>query len=376
MILASRTRSYDFAIVGGGIVGAAIAYGLARLGQRVAVLDEGDRALRAARTNFGLIWLQSKGFGFPPYMQWTRRSVDAWPEFSQRIEDLTGVNLEYSKKGGINFCLGEAEFKARRLGIEQMRAESDVNETQLVERDELERMLPGVRFGETVTGGSYCPHDGHCNPLLLLCALHSAMERTGVNYMPDSPVTSVRRAAAGYVVQSRDSTVYAGKVVLAAGHGSAKLAPQLGLPAPIRAQRGQILVTERLEPFLPLPCSGLRQTANGTVMIGASHEDTGLDDGTTPAVGAAMASRALRIVPDLGRVRLIRTWGGIRVLTPDHCPLYHESESCPGTFIITCHSGVTLAAVHATILADCLASGRLSAIEPFNAKRFNLLQAA
>jgi len=92
---------YDVVVVGGGIVGAAIAFGVAERGKRVAVLDEGDRACRAARANFGLVWLQSKGDGMPAYMRWTRRSADLWPAFAQRLRTFTGVDTEFRQDGGL-----------------------------------------------------------------------------------------------------------------------------------------------------------------------------------------------------------------------------------------------------------------------------------
>ena len=69
------SRSYDVAVVGGGLVGAAMAWGLAREGQRVALLDEGDVAVRAARGNFALVWVQSKGLGLAAYAGWTHALV-------------------------------------------------------------------------------------------------------------------------------------------------------------------------------------------------------------------------------------------------------------------------------------------------------------
>ena len=75
----------DFAVIGGGLVGAAIAWGLARRGRRVAMLDEGDIALRASRGNFALIWVQSKGGGMSRYALWTRQSSDAWPELAEAL---------------------------------------------------------------------------------------------------------------------------------------------------------------------------------------------------------------------------------------------------------------------------------------------------
>lgn len=68
------TQTSDAIVVGGGLVGMAIAYGLIRNGLKVTVLDEGDIAHRASRANFGLVWVQSKGVGMPAYARWSRRS--------------------------------------------------------------------------------------------------------------------------------------------------------------------------------------------------------------------------------------------------------------------------------------------------------------
>jgi glycine/D-amino acid oxidase-like deaminating enzyme len=180
-----------------------------------------------------------------------------------------------------------------------------------------------------------------------------------------------------FVLDTAKGRVEAGKVVLAAGHGIPALADFFALPAPMRAERGQILVTERLRPVIRLPASGIRQTDDGTVMIGSSKENVGLDDRTTVAVGGRMAARAIRILPELAHARLTRTWGGIRVLTPDNHPVYAESTRYPGAFVCICHSGVTLAAVHAGDAAEAIAAGKLS--EPMNAfhpRRFDVQKAA
>ncbi len=75
---------YDAMVIGGGLVGTAVAYGLTRLGKRPVVLDEGDIAHRASRGNFGLVWVQSKGFGVPEYQRWTRTSADELGRFLTR----------------------------------------------------------------------------------------------------------------------------------------------------------------------------------------------------------------------------------------------------------------------------------------------------
>ena len=369
--------AYDAAIIGGGMVSSAVGLGLADRGLRVVVLDEGDRALRAARTNFGLVWVQSKGNGMPAYMRWTRRSADLWPAFARRLMETTGVNPEYRKDGGLFYTLGEAGFEEQRRKVLSLKAQADIFGTEMVDRAGLERLMPGVRFGDDVTGASYCPHDGHANPLLLLRAMHAALQLAGAHYRPDAPVHTATYRDGRFFIGTAQGVVEAGKVVLAAGHGIPALADSLGLPAPMHAERGQILVTERVRPFLRLPASGIRQTDDGTVMLGSSKENVGLDDRTTVAVGGRMAARAIRILPELARARLQRTWSGIRVLTPDNHPVYAESSRCPGAFVCICHSGVTLAAVHAGDAAEAIAAGRLSEfMSAFHPRRFDVQAAA
>ena len=90
---APRREEPDVAVVGGGVVGASIAWGLARKGTRVAVLDEGDTAFRASRGNFALVWVQSKGLGMAEYAAWTKRSAEAWPRLAAELKQETGIDV-------------------------------------------------------------------------------------------------------------------------------------------------------------------------------------------------------------------------------------------------------------------------------------------
>ena len=107
------TKDYDVAIVGGGLLGSAIAWGLGRLGQSVAVLDEGDITKRASRANFALVWVQSKGLGMPAYTGWTVRASQAWPRLAAELKDETGLDVALQQNGGFHLTLGEAEFAQR-----------------------------------------------------------------------------------------------------------------------------------------------------------------------------------------------------------------------------------------------------------------------
>ena len=239
---------FDAIVIGGGLVGSAIAYGLANAGLRPALIDEGDVAYRASRGNFGLVWVQTKGLGAPHYQRWTRRSAEEWPHLAAELGERTGISVGLQQPGGLQLCLGEEEFEQRRRMMERMQTEAGNFgfDYRMIERAELAEMLPGL--GPEVTGASWTPYDGHANPLNLLHALHKGFLGKGGTYLPNRSVTEAHAAPNDFRVAIAGDEIAAPKVVLAAGLGNAQLAPLFGLSAPVRPQRGQILVTERARP--------------------------------------------------------------------------------------------------------------------------------
>ena len=363
----------DFAVIGGGLVGTAIGWGLARLGQRVAILDEGDTAYRASRGNFALVWVQSKGMGMPRYARWTKLSSDSWAGLAEILKQDTGIDVHFKRPGGFNIALGEDELERKALQLKRLHNQPDMVPYgyEVVERTRLKEMLPEI--GPDVAGGIYCPLDGHTNALKLLRSLHTAFAQLGGDYRPLCKVSRVTRDGQAFRVEHQGGTLVAGKVVLAAGNGNAGLAPMLGLQAPVRPQRGQIVVTERLKPFLNYPIVTIRQTDEGTVMLGDSLEEAGFDDTVGTGVISTIAERATRTFPLLGRANVVRSWAALRVMTKDGFPIYDQSASHPGAFLTTCHSGVTLAAAHALHLAPMLVAGALPQdFAPFSARRFDV----
>ncbi len=368
---------FDAIVIGGGLVGSAIAYGLARGGLATALLDEGDVAFRASRGNFGLVWVQSKGDGAPHYQRWTRRSADEWPVLSAELLDKTGIAVGHQRPGGVHLCLGEAEFDERRRRMERMRQQSGNFgfEYRMLDRHEVADMLPGI--GPTVTGASWTPYDGHANPLNLLHALHKGFVEKGGRYAPNTTVSDAAAAPGDFRISAAAGEIAAPRVVLAAGLGNLTLAPLFGLNAPVRPQRGQILVTERAQHVLPMPTTTIRQTEEGSIMLGDSQEDVGFDTGQNPAIMQAIARRAALTFPWLRDLQIVRAWAALRVMPPDGLPIYDQSERFPGAFTANCHSGVTLAGVHANIFAPMVAQGGLdSSLDLFSAKRFDVPAAA
>lgn len=364
--------SIDTLVIGGGVVGMSIAYGLALAGERVRVLDEGDDAFRAARGNFGLVWVQGKGVNSPDYARWTMSSAKGWQTFAQELTDRTGIALELEQNGGLNFCLSDNELEERVADLESLRvALGEPYPYEVLDRSALQALTPDI--GPKVAGATFGNLDGHVSPLRLLRALFSAFLALGGELVNPVRCERIEKLSDGFHAWAAGIEHTAGRVVLTAGLGNRNLAPMVGLNAPIGPSRGQILVTERMKPFLKYPSGVIRQTGEGVVQIGDSKEDVGFDDGTSLVQLARIAERARQIYPVLENANVVRTWGALRVMTPDGLPIYQESAQCPGAFLVTCHSGITLASVHATALVRWMRGGEEPAsIKNFKVERFHV----
>ena len=340
----------EYAVIGGGLVGMAIAWGLARRSRSVTVFDEGDLAFRASRGNFGLVWVQGKGVAMPNYARWSRLSAELWPQLSNELTELTGISLELMQPGGMELFLSDDEAEETVTQLTALRAALGGDYPfEFLGHKAVKSMIPEI--GPEVVGATYSPLDGHVNPLYLLRALHKAARAEGATVLHGHSVDKIESMGRGFRIIRKEGMFVADNVVLCAGLGNARLAPMVGLDAPVKPNRGQVIITERVRPFLKLPTVHVRQVGEGALQIGDSKEDVGLIDATCSEVIAGTALRATRYFPLLENVRVVRTWAALRVMSPDGHPIYDRSLTCPGASLVTCHSGVTLAAVHVKVLA-------------------------
>lgn len=367
----------EYVVIGGGVVGCAVAYGLLKAGHHVTVLDGGDSAHRASRGNFGLVWLSCKGLDAPHYAAWTRRSVGMWRELADELEQISGESINLVQEGGYDFHFSEAEMKARVAQYEYLRKVLGSDHPYEVwDQARLKREEPQI--GPDVVGAIFGTEDGHVNPLKLLKAYTKAIKALGGEIITQVNVERIQQQADGrFTVELREGkTITSDKIVLAAGLGAAELGPQIGLKAPVKPQKGQVLITEKLPTMINRPSGIIRQVDEGGIQIGDSKEDAGLDDQETMAVTAAIAERAIAVYPFLAQTRLIRSWGALRIISPDGLPIYQQSSSHPGAYMVSCHSGITLAAAHSYLLPHWLENDDNSPdLELFSEDRFELSEA-
>ncbi|MDL2267145.1 FAD-binding oxidoreductase [Desulfovibrio sp. OttesenSCG-928-G15] len=348
------SHSQDFLVIGGGIVGASIAYGIQRLGFKTALVDTAPGqtgADKASRGNMGLIWCQSKFAHFPKYARWGFTASSAYAPFVSDVEEFSGINTHYSPSGGLIPCLGEKDFSSREQYLGALRKSVGADyPARMILRDELQSKLPRVPFGPEVCGAVWCDRDGFIEPLQLLYAVRKAFVNLGGQWHSESPIFSVRQEGAGYKALGPGGSYSAAKIILAAGLSNKKLCSELGLTLPIFADRSQVMLTERIDDILPIPILGITRTPGGTVMIGFKHERAGSDSSIAPDIVIEEGKWALRVWPELGKLRIIRTWSGLRVMPEDGQPIYDTVPGHPKVFIVNAHSAVTLAPLHASIL--------------------------
>ena len=208
--------------MGGGLVGFSIAYGLTRCGLGCALLDASDTDFRAARGNFGLVWVQGKGAGFSAYADWTMRSSELWPALCEELQDMTGHGLGLEQDGGIHICLSQEEYDERKEKLDLLRSHQNGRFAyEMLDRQTLLELQPDL--GPDVVGGSWCPSDGHVNPLYLLRSLHDGFLRHGGHVHADAEVDDISFAKGIFTVTSRQGQFRAPRLVLRLGLATGNL---------------------------------------------------------------------------------------------------------------------------------------------------------
>ncbi len=339
-------------IIGGGVVGLSIAYGLLKSGQSVVVLDGAEEDFRASHGNFGLIWIQGKGAKAPAYASWSRQSAALWNDYAHDLRVETGVDVSLSQTGGIEYFTDATELETYVASLENLRdALGGDYPFDVLDRAAVRKYVPEV--GDKVIGGVFSKMDGHVNPLDLLRALTIAVRKAGGQIITGAQVVDIETGDDGFAALLKDGSKVDGeRLILAAGLGALQLGHKLGFSMPIRPQQGQVLITEKLPYFLKYPSGSLRQVNEGGVQIGASKAEVGLNDVVDIPTIAKLAQHATDVFPHLSTVKLVRSWAALRIMSDDGLPIYQRSPRFPRASFVTCHSGITLSAVHARLLPD------------------------
>lgn len=360
-----------YLVLGGGIVGSAIAYGIAHLGQPVIMLDGGDGDMRASRGNFGLVWVEGKGWNIPAYARLAQKTAIQWDKLAIQLQQETGLDMGHVHTGGFNFILEDSIRQQHEQKLKNIQNNVPSFQYEFLPYDQLVKTYP--HLGKDVIGAFYCQQNGIVNPLNALYAFWQGIVAKGGTIETRIHVNAITPPSTQdglYHVNTNKGIYRAEKIILSMGLHNQAFGIQVGLHLPVRKQRGQIIATEKVRPILDIPSLQIRQTVEGSLMIGETHENDVDTTDTTITGMQFMAERALRIFPLLKHVNSVRCWGAMRILTPDGGPIYEQNQRAYG---VALHSGVTMAAYHAYDYAHSVVYGQTSAdVRALSGKRFHV----
>jgi sarcosine oxidase subunit beta len=314
----------EVVVVGGGVIGAAAAYWLARMGAGVLLLESRLPGWGASGRNAGLV------LGGPASLEMVRATL---------AEE--GIDAGYEEPGHLALASSDAVLASFRRELAARPA--GATPLHLLDHAECEALL-GTRVAPRFLGGRWMPLAGALHPARFVHGLAGAAVRRGAVLASRTPVRRVRRAAGGgeWEVATARGRVRAGRVVLACSAGAARLWPPLA--GVLAATRGQVLATRPLprlfRPGMAVDYGSLywRQTGDGTVVLGGlfgldPERERSAREALNPRIQGALERFLPEAFPDLPPVAVARRWAGIMDATPDGRPVVGEWPDAPGLWV-------------------------------------------
>jgi len=358
----------DVVVVGGGLAGCAAAYYLASEGLEVLLLERGELNREASGTNAGSFHFQiaihqlterDAAGSHARLAADVRLHLDAarlWETLEDELRGPLGVH----RTGGL--MVAETPEELQLLHDKHAIEEEAGLETHVLEGDELRRFAPYL--AHDLLGATWCPAEGHANPFLAAPLFASRAADRGAEIRTGVAVEGVEP---GFVVRTSAGAVRARRIVNAAGAWASELARTSGVDLPTRAEGLHVNVTEPrrkvLEPLVQHIGRRLtlKQSDSGTYIIGggwpARPEERPARYSTLWSSAAGNAAVAIRVMPELASVRLLRMWTGVMAFTDDLQPVVGEIEALPGYFTCIATTGFTLSPMIASMLAAHVARG-------------------
>jgi glycine/D-amino acid oxidase-like deaminating enzyme len=364
----------DVLVIGGGLAGAALAYYLAKEGVEVTLIERGDLNREASGTNAGSFHFQialhqltswDAGEARERLLGEVRLLVEGASMWST-LEDELGASMDVHITGGLMVAETPVELQ---LLIDKQQIEHDAGlETSVLVGEELRSFAPYL--ADDLAGAVWCATEGHANPLLAAPLFALRASEAGASIRTQAGVTAVEahdgHAGHRFTVTTARGQIRAHRVVNAAGAWANDVAALSGLRFPLRAEGLHLNVSEpRARVLTPMVQHigrrlTLKQSTNNTFIIGggwpARPEPAPTRYSTTWESAAGNTAVAVRVMPSLADVKIVRTWSGVMAFTDDLAPIVGETARLRGYHLLIATTGFTLGPLMARLLAEQLAS--------------------
>lgn len=333
----------DVIVIGGGVVGNATAYNLARRGVDVLVLErEESLGEGGSSRNGGGVRQSGRDARELPLAMYAVEHL--WPGLSDEL----GADVEYVKKG--NLRLGKTE--AHRATLEGLVATARERglDMRMLEREEVQQVNPYL--SDEVLCASWCPTDGHANPMVTTLAFYRRARQLGARFLTGVEVRGLRKVRGRLrEVVTDQGTFETDAVVLCAGYGSKAVAETVGVEVPMYPYLIECLVTEAQPEMFPQMLGvatadfyGHQTAAHGSFVFGGGSglEMSHMDKRGVPTASMTASSVCRAImgyVPRLADARIVRTWAGWEDECVDKVPVISAVEEVPGLVLGCAFSG-------------------------------------
>ncbi len=365
-------RGADALVVGGGLIGCAVAAELAAGGLRVVVVERGEPGCEASGAAAGMLNPQADAREPSPFFDLALESRELYSEWSRVLREETGIDVGYRRTGYLRCLTGEAP------GLEEARAAAAWQRARgLRVEDRTRSALPrevAERLAPEISAALCFPDEAVVDPRKLTRAAWLSAERRGARVLTGVAVRRLlldRGACRG--VDTDAGPIEARTVVDAAGAWAAAFDERVAAPVePVRGQIVEIRLAGRpLETVVSSEGVYVVPRPDGTALLGSTMERVGFRRDVTAGAVERLLGGAERLLPEIGSARFLTAWAGLRPGTPDGWPLLGTS-SIEGLVFATGHfrSGILLAPSTARRMADLLTGRSSEGLSPFSVERF------
>lgn len=370
-------RTTDVVIIGGGVIGCAIAYYLSRQGIDVTVLERREIGGQASGAAAGIFSLLKPLAKMDAYNRLLLASRALFPSLMAELEAVSGIDPQFEQTSTLRTVHTPNPKMEPRLHHWAEACRTMGLQVELLSREATHQLEP--LLASNICAATYIANEGQVRAPLLVSAYAQAATRCGATIRAQTEVVGVTHDS--YIVQgvttTNDEYIVCKSLIVASGAWSAQCREWLDVVLPVIPQRGQSLSLQ--QPASPLQHIVLgygvylAPKQDGTLIVGATQEEVGFDTHVTASGLHLLLDAAIKLVPTLAESPVERIWAGLRPKTPDNYPILGKLAHWENVLVATGHSsfGVLLSAITGQTIAELVVHGQTpEIIRPFSLERF------